>query len=178
MAQQWVGTWTAAPAPAEGVAFSNITLRMNARVSLGGKVIRVRLSNAHGTKPLAIGAAHVGLRAAGAAVNPDTNRPLTFGGERSAPIATGSLLISDPVELAVPPLGRRGDHRPSARRLARQLRHHRPLCTPDQLHFAAGQFRRPGGDAGRRSPTTGILSAASTCWPNLALAGSWPWAIR
>ena len=61
--KQWVGTWTAAPAPAEGVAFSNITLRMNARVSLGGEVIRVRLSNALGSKPLAIGAAHVGLRA-------------------------------------------------------------------------------------------------------------------
>ncbi len=59
----WVGTWTVAPAPAEGVAFNNVTLRMNGRVSLGGKVLRVRLSNAHGTKPLAIGAAHIGLRA-------------------------------------------------------------------------------------------------------------------
>ena len=26
----WVGTWTTAPAPAEGAAFSNQTLRMNA----------------------------------------------------------------------------------------------------------------------------------------------------
>ena len=32
----WVGTWTAAPAPAEGVAFSNHTLRMTPRVSIGG----------------------------------------------------------------------------------------------------------------------------------------------
>jgi lysophospholipase L1-like esterase len=103
--KQWVGTWTAAPAPAEGVAFSNITLRMNARVSLGGEVIRVRLSNAFGSKPLAIGTAHVGLRAGGAAVDPDSNRRLTFGGESSAVIATGSLLISDPVRLSVPPLG-------------------------------------------------------------------------
>ena len=34
----WVGTWTVAPAPAEGVAFSNVTVRMNGRVSLGGSV--------------------------------------------------------------------------------------------------------------------------------------------
>jgi lysophospholipase L1-like esterase len=105
MAQHWVGTWTVAPAPADGVAFNNITLRMNGRVSLGGKVLRVRLSNAHGSKPLRIGAAHIGLRAGGPAIVPDTNRVLTFGGERSAVIATGALLISDPVELEVPPLG-------------------------------------------------------------------------
>jgi lysophospholipase L1-like esterase len=101
----WVGTWTVAPAPADGVAFSNVTLRMNGRVSLGGKVLRVRLSNAHGTQPLAIGAAHIGLRASGAAIVPGTNRKLTFGGSCAASIATGSLLISDPVELDVLPLG-------------------------------------------------------------------------
>ena len=45
----WVGTWATTPAPAEGVAFSNQTLRMNARVSIGGHTLRVRLSNAYGT---------------------------------------------------------------------------------------------------------------------------------
>lgn len=105
MTQHWVGTWTVAPAPAEGVAFNNITLRMNGRVSLGGKVARVRLSNAHGTSPLRIGAAHLGLRAGGPAVVLDSNRMLTFGGSPSAVIPTGSLLISDPVELEIPALG-------------------------------------------------------------------------
>jgi hypothetical protein len=52
----WVGTWTAAPAPGEGAAFSNHTLRMTPRVSLGGSTLRVRISNAYGTRPLAIGA--------------------------------------------------------------------------------------------------------------------------
>ena len=59
----WVGTWATAPAPAEGAAFSNQTLRMNARVSIGGDTLRVRLSNAYGTRPLTIGSAHIGLRA-------------------------------------------------------------------------------------------------------------------
>src|SRR5947207_3146212 len=57
----WVGTWTAAPAPAEGAAFSNHTLRMIPRVSIGGSRLRVRISNGHGTRPLTIGAACVGL---------------------------------------------------------------------------------------------------------------------
>src|SRR5689334_18175944 len=100
----WVGTWTAAPAPAEGAAFSNHTLRMIPRVSLGGNRVRVRISNACGSRPLAIGAAFVGLRSAGPAVVPGSNRRLTFGGDPAATIAAGALIVSDPVELAVPPL--------------------------------------------------------------------------
>jgi lysophospholipase L1-like esterase len=100
----WVGTWTTAPAPAEGAAFSNQTLRMNARVSIGGHMLRVRLSNAYGNRPLAVGAAHVGLRASGAGIVPGSDRTLTFGHEHSATIAAGALLVSDPVALQVAPL--------------------------------------------------------------------------
>src|ERR1700733_2946408 len=74
MAQHWVGTWTVAPAPAERMAFINIRLRMNGRVSLGGKILRVRLSNAFGIRPLTIGAAHIGRRAGGPAIMPGSDR--------------------------------------------------------------------------------------------------------
>ena len=100
----WVGTWTAAPAPAEGAAFSNHTLRMIPRVSIGGRQLRVRISNAYGTRPLAIGAACVGLRSTGPALVPGSNRRLTFGGEAGATIAAGALVVSDPVELVFAPL--------------------------------------------------------------------------
>jgi lysophospholipase L1-like esterase len=100
----WVGTWTAASAPAEGAAFSNHTLRMTPRVSIGGSTLRVRISNAYGTRPLAIGAACVGLRSAGSALVPGSNRRLTFGSEARATIAAGALVVSDPVELAFAPL--------------------------------------------------------------------------
>ena len=100
----WVGTWTAAPAPAEGAAFGNHTLRMIPRVSIGGSALRVRISNAYGTRPLAIGAACVGLRSAGPAVVPGSSRRITFGGEAGATIAVGALVVSDPVELAFAPL--------------------------------------------------------------------------
>ena len=56
----WVGTWATAPAPAEGAVLSNVTLRMNPRVSIGGDTLRVRLSNAYGTRPLVVGAARIG----------------------------------------------------------------------------------------------------------------------
>jgi lysophospholipase L1-like esterase len=95
----WVGTWTAAPAPAEGAAFSNHTLRMIPRVSIGGSRLRVRIANAYGVRPLTIGTAYVGLRSAGPAAVPGSNRRLTFGGETGATIAAGALVVSDPVEL-------------------------------------------------------------------------------
>ncbi len=100
----WVGTWTAAPAPGEGAAFNNHTLRMIPRVSIGGSTVRVRISNAYGLRPLAIGAARVGVRSTGPAVVAGSNRRLTFGGEPSATIAAGALIVSDPVRLEFPPL--------------------------------------------------------------------------
>jgi len=102
--QNWVGTWTTAPAPAEGAAFSNQTLRMTARTSLGGDTLRVRLSNAYGTRKLTIGAARIAIRSTGPGVVSASDRKLTFGGDETATIAAGALLVSDPVALDLPPL--------------------------------------------------------------------------
>ncbi len=102
--RHWVGTWTTAPAPAEGAAFSNHTLRMMPRVSLGGSVVRVRISNACGVRPLTVGAAAIGLREQGPAIVPGSGRRLTFGGAPGAVIAAGALVVSDPVALEVAPL--------------------------------------------------------------------------
>lgn len=100
----YVGTWTTSPAPIAEVSFGAETLRMIARVSLGGGSPRVRLSNAFGDTPLRIAAASLGLRAEGAAVRAGTLRPLTFGGESSVTIAAGALVVSDPIDLTLPPL--------------------------------------------------------------------------
>ncbi|HTW54243.1 MAG TPA: SGNH/GDSL hydrolase family protein [Stellaceae bacterium] len=100
----WVGTWTAAPAPAEGVALANVTLRMTPRVSIGGSTVRVRISNAYGVHPLRIGAARIALRGEAATIVPGSDRVLTFGGDARATIAAGAVLVSDPVALDVKPL--------------------------------------------------------------------------
>ncbi len=145
----WVGTWTSAPAPADGGAFANQTLRMNARVRIGGDTLRVRLSNAYGTRPLLIGCAHLGLRETGPALLPGSDRPLTFGGETSATIAAGAFVLSDPVELAVPPLADVA------------ISFHLPGDVPasfgitgryspaDQLHLPTWRFLRRDSHAGR-----------------------------
>src|SRR5215472_2381015 len=103
--KHWVGTWAAAPAPAEGVVgFNNHTLRMNPRVSIGGDRLRVRISNAYGTRPLTVAAARIALRDTGPAAVRGTDRKLTFGGSDGAVIAAGAVAFSDPVELDVPAL--------------------------------------------------------------------------
>ena len=78
---------------------------MIVRTSIGGSRVRVELSNAYGTGPLAIGAAHVALRASGGAIMPASDRTLTFSGKPSFSIPPGALAVSDPVNLAVPKLG-------------------------------------------------------------------------
>src|SRR5262249_5428892 len=100
----WVGTWTTAPAPAEGAAFSNHTLRMNVRTSIGGETLRVRLSNAYGSRKLVVGAARVGRRDAGRSIVAGSDRTLTFGGAETATIGAGALVVSDPVSFPLPPL--------------------------------------------------------------------------
>jgi len=100
----WVGSWTTSPVVTDGLSFANQTLRMIGRVSLGGRRVRVRLSNAFGQKRLAIGAARIALRANGAAIVPGSDRALTFSGKPGCVIPPGALMVSDPVDFDMPPL--------------------------------------------------------------------------
>lgn len=102
--RKWVGTWTATPAPADGVTLSAPTIRMFPRISIGGDTIRLRISNDHGTDKLRIGAMRVALRGAGPSIRPGTDRVVTFNGATSAVVGAGTFLISDPVAMTVPPL--------------------------------------------------------------------------
>jgi len=91
-----------APAPPAPLNFRNQTLRDIVHVSLGGDRVRVVLSNAFGTQPLEIGAAHVALREKDGAIKAGTDRPLMFGGGAATMIAAGAVVVSDPVGLTVP----------------------------------------------------------------------------
>ena len=119
--EHWVGSWTAAqvarpipevargeqPAPVRGYADLNIanqTLRQIANISLGGERFRVVLTNALGTAPLDVGAAHVALRNQGAAIVPESGRVVTFSGSPTTIIPAGAVIVSDPVTLSVPSL--------------------------------------------------------------------------
>ncbi len=68
-APTWVASWQASPQPVWGADFLFPTLipthleaqtfRQTARLSLGGRQLRVRLSNTYGEQPLRISAASV-----------------------------------------------------------------------------------------------------------------------
>jgi lysophospholipase L1-like esterase len=119
----WVATWAAAPQQPVVIAppppgsnspgpvfqelksFHDQTVRMVVRVSLGGRRIRVRLSNAHGRGPLLVGAAHVALHGKGSAIVAGSDRVLLFNGKGTVMIPAGAQMVSDAVGLEVPALG-------------------------------------------------------------------------
>jgi len=116
-AERWVSAWGSAlhgPYPVgynfddtdalPGGVAADQTLRMVVRPTLGGRQVRVRLSNATGASALRAAAVTVGVRGAGAALLPGSVRAVTFGGLRQATVAPGRTLLSDPVGLAVRPL--------------------------------------------------------------------------
>lgn len=83
---------------------NNQTIRMIVHSSVGGKQVRVRLSNAIGGTSVRLGSAHIALRATDSAIVPGSDRVLTFGGRSAATLYQGQVLVSDPVILAVPSL--------------------------------------------------------------------------
>ena len=77
---------------------------MVVRTSIGGRTLRIRLSNALGGTPVTIGAAHLALRRQASAIVPGSDRAVTFSGRASAVMYAGQTLVSDPVSLQLPPL--------------------------------------------------------------------------
>lgn len=102
----WVGTWNASPQPAGApLQISGQTIRQIVHTSLGGRRVRVRLSNAYGQSPLVIGSAHVAISDNGSAIVAGSDRILTFNGSATIAVPAGALIVSDPVALDVPALG-------------------------------------------------------------------------
>jgi lysophospholipase L1-like esterase len=105
----WTGTWAAAPTtvpPTPPTVLENQTVRHVVHVSTGGDRLRIRLTNEFGEQPLFVGEVRVARRAgsgAETATRPGTDRPVTFSGRTSVTIPAGAPLVSDPVQLRVPP---------------------------------------------------------------------------
>jgi hypothetical protein len=69
------------------------TIRMFIRTSLGGQRVRVQFSNAYGSAPLSIGAAHIALRSKDSAIISGSNRALSFNGKPSVRIPVGASVF-------------------------------------------------------------------------------------
>ena len=106
--EQWTATWGTAPAgpppDASTQVFKDQTLRLIVQSSVGGTRARIRVSNEFGATALRLGAARIALRASGSDIATGSDRALTFSGQEGITIPPGARVLSDPVELNVPPL--------------------------------------------------------------------------
>jgi lysophospholipase L1-like esterase len=84
--------------------FSRQSVRQVVRVTTGGPLLRLRVSNVYGTTPLRLTGATIGKAGEGASVRPGTVRPVTFGLSLSTTIQPGRDLLSDVVLLPTSPL--------------------------------------------------------------------------
>ncbi len=107
-AANWVGTWTAAPmaCPVKSgePSAGDSTYRNVMRVTIGGKALRVQLTNEFGNSSLTVGSAHVATDAGDGGIKPGTDHVLTFGGQTSITIPANGLMVSDEVPMEVAPL--------------------------------------------------------------------------
>ncbi|HEY0702034.1 MAG TPA: SGNH/GDSL hydrolase family protein [Candidatus Acidoferrales bacterium] len=107
-AENWVGTWASAPAacpvrsgePSAG----DSTYRNVMRISIGGKSLRVQLTNEFGNSDLLVGAARIAVDAGHGTTKPGTDHALTFNGRSSVTIPANGLMLSDEVPMEVAPL--------------------------------------------------------------------------
>src|SRR5262245_59860294 len=88
-APRWVTTWGTSQQALGTTPVSNATVRMIARTSIGGETIRVRLDNAFGREPLAIGGATIGIRVRGALLAAGSAKRVTFGGRPDVTVPPG-----------------------------------------------------------------------------------------
>jgi lysophospholipase L1-like esterase len=109
---RWIASWASGqqtPEPQNALPETDLndaTLRQTVPLSIGGRRLRVRLSNAFGHAPLEIDAAHVALALAAGSprIRPGSDRALTFNGRPQVVIPPGAEYWSDPVDLNAPPL--------------------------------------------------------------------------
>ncbi|HVU48484.1 MAG TPA: SGNH/GDSL hydrolase family protein [Terracidiphilus sp.] len=108
-AAAWVATWGASqqiPEPQNALPADDLrdaTLRQLFHLSIGGPALRVHLSNAFGTEPLHFTSVHIArpLAPDSSAIDPATDRALTFNGVSDVTVPPGAEYISDPVTFPV-----------------------------------------------------------------------------
>lgn len=108
----WVGSWASSqqiPEPANALppeALRDATLRQIVHLTVGGRELRVRLSNAFGTAPLTILSVRVArpVSKETGSIDPATDRELTFAGSPSVTIPAGADYFSDPIVFDAPAL--------------------------------------------------------------------------
>ena len=107
--KQWVGTWhtglqlveTRNNPPSPGLTGNS--LRQVVRVSIGGEVLRLKLSNEFSKSPVTILSVQVAASAGGNTITQSTNLKLTFDSKQELTIDPGAAITSDPFTFKLQP---------------------------------------------------------------------------
>jgi lysophospholipase L1-like esterase len=108
----WVASWGTAeqiPEPSNALPAEDLrdaTMRQIVHLSVGGPRLRVHVSNAFGVDALRFTSVHIAraLSPASPAIDPATDKALTFAGSTEVTVPPGAEFVSDPVEFPVAPL--------------------------------------------------------------------------
>jgi lysophospholipase L1-like esterase len=108
----WVSSWGASqqiPEPQNALPLDDLrdaTVRQIVHLSLGGSALRVHLSNAFGTAALHFTSVHIAhpKSPSAAAIDPASDRALSFAGKPDVTIPPGAEYVSDPISMPVAPL--------------------------------------------------------------------------
>jgi len=103
--QGWIASWGASqqiPEPQNSLSpedLQDATVRQIFHLSVGGPELRVHLSNAFGTEALHFTAVHIArpISAHSSAIDPATDKALTFAGEPDVIVPPGAEFVSDPM---------------------------------------------------------------------------------
>jgi lysophospholipase L1-like esterase len=82
----------------------NQTVRMIVHTSIGGRRLRIQLSNAVGKNPVTFGAVHIALRKTASEIVGGSDRTITFGGKPTVTVGPGVIAVSDPVDQSFEPM--------------------------------------------------------------------------
>jgi lysophospholipase L1-like esterase len=110
--QIWVATWGCSQQVPEHQnelpidELRDATVRQIFHLSLGGSGLRVHMSNAFGTEALHFTSVHIArpLSTSSPAIDPSSDRQLTFVGKPDVIVPPGAEFVSDPLNFKVAPL--------------------------------------------------------------------------
>jgi len=106
---KWVTAWGTAPQlvephnmpPEPGLSFN--TIRQIVRISIGGDILRLKLSNEYGNEDLEINAVTIAISKGNGVIDKNTLKKVKFNGRKKVIIQAGKNIISDPINFSVNP---------------------------------------------------------------------------
>lgn len=108
----WVGTWACAPQTVDksfmpyNNQMTNRSVRQVVKVSIGGNVIRLQLSNELSSEPIEIASVYIAKAGNGSEIYKTSAKYLQFGKKRGVIVPAGKAVFSDALKFKLQPLER------------------------------------------------------------------------